>query len=987
MEKLRHKRCNVPSSADRSSQPHPALSEGNKEVHRRRKHPNLPSDSSSSASGVAPKDSSSFKFGWRSSKQLFGTPIKKLLAEEMSGETDSKRRAPSVIARLMGLDGMPLQQPANKQHKSSSEVHLLRRPQLEVTHSGRSSRRSSRDQQEFKDVFEVSEIPRAESCRYPSQGTDLIATDAEISFIEQKFMDAKRLATDRDSLSSKEFDDALEVLDSNTDLLLKYFQRPDSLFKKHLNDLQTAPLQSHCKYVEAMRSTDMEKYEQHHDFSWRSARDTTRLNCNRSHQKRLDGYPAQFDRRHAVHSSPRSPKLQLSGKDKEDAIPTRIVVLKPNLGKVQSATKFIASSCSSHAFLSESGNSAAYPDVRNRGLELNNRNLPDTLGFSRQNSMESREIAKEITRRMKSSIHNGSTIFSSSRIRGYAGDDSSCDFSENESAEESEVTSATMANSVDVSNHSRPSSRSSESSVSREAKKRLSERWKMTHKSQQVQAINRGSTLADMLAVPDKEMNAANLKSTSSGGGFYNKFAANGSPAGSAEPLGISSKDGWKDGCIGSLSRSRSLPASSTGFGSPRTLHVDRFIMPKEALKRERRKAAKSFYQQQGLNTRNLKSGHKKSMSSHCTSMEIYDSSPDIKTIQDKVNAKAEEDSPKIEVPSSDSLTEIPRDTSLITEDVVNAALQNAAGSSESPDPDLRELPSGISNSGKPSAVEEDNLMQQEPSVGSSSGSLVSSQPLVPGLESSCCKDADQPSPVSVLEPSFTDDLSSCSECFESLSADLQGLRMQLQMLKLEKLESEEYMEGPMLISSDEDGGEAYLGSSEGNGLNGDSWESSYINDVLSESGIDGTYPLAYSEGWHSLECPVSPTVFGELEKRYSDCTACSRPERRMLFDRVNSSIVKIYKQFESDRPWLNPTVTNTVGCKLMKKGLQDDLCALLRSQGKVENDALGKVLVRESEWLDVRDDVDTIGSEVERLILDDLVAEVAGSSDILYPK
>lgn len=983
MEKFRHKRSNVPTSADRSSQPHPALSEGNKGVQRRRKHPNLLPDSSPSASVVASENSSSFKFGWRSSKQLLGTPIKKLLAEEMSGETESKRRAPSVIARLMGLDGMPLQQSANKQHKSSSEVHLQRRQQLEITHSGRSSRRSSGDQQEFKDVFEVSEIPKAESCRYPSQGADLIATDAEISFIEQKFMDAKRLATDRDSLSSKEFDDALEVLDSNTDLLLKYFQRPDSLFKKHLNDLQSAPLQSHCKYIEAMRSTNMEKYEQHHDFSWRSARDATRLNCSGSHQKHLDGYPAQFDRRHAVHSSPKSPKLKLSGKDKQDAIPTRIVVLKPNIGKVQNATKFISSSCSSHAFLSESGKSAAYPDVRNRGLEFSERNLPGTVGFSRQNSMESREIAKEITRRMKCSIHNGSTIFSSSRIRGYAGDDSSYDFSENESAEESEITSATLANSVDLSNHSRPSSRSSESSVCREAKKRLSERWKMTHKSQQGQAINRGSTLAEMLAIPDKEMNAANFKITSSGGGYHNKFATKSTPAGSVEPLGISSKDGWKDGYMGSLSRSRSLPASSAGFGSPRTLHADRFIMPKEALKRERRKAAKSFYQQQGLNTRNLKSGHKKSWSSHCTNMEIYDSSPDMNTIQDKVNAKPEEDPPKIEVPSSGSLTEILRDTSVITEDVVDAALKSPAGSSKSPDPDLRELPSGISTSGSPSAVEGDSLLQQEPSVGSSSGSSVSSQPIVPGLESSCCKEADQPSPVSVLEPSFTDDLSSCSECFESLSADLQGLRMQLQLLKLE---SEECVEGPILISSDDDRGEACLGISEGNGLRGDSWESSYIIDVLSESGIDGAYPLSYSEGWYSPEWPVSPTVFDELEKRYSDRSACSRPERRMLFDRVNSGIVKIYKQFENDRPWLNPKVTN-IGSRLMKKRLQDDLCTLLKSQEKVKDDALGKVLVMESEWLDVRDDVDTIGWEVERLLLDDLVAEVAGSLDILTPK
>ena len=36
-------------------------------------------------------------------------------------------------------------------------------------------------------------------------------------------------------------------------------------------------------------------------------------------------------------------------------------------------------------------------------------------------------------------------------------------------------------------------------------------------------------------------------------------------------------------------------------------------------------------------------------------------------------------------------------------------------------------------------------------------------------------KEADQPSPVSVLETPFPDDLSSGSECFESLSADLNG--------------------------------------------------------------------------------------------------------------------------------------------------------------------------------------------------------------------
>lgn len=36
-------------------------------------------------------------------------------------------------------------------------------------------------------------------------------------------------------------------------------------------------------------------------------------------------------------------------------------------------------------------------------------------------------------------------------------------------------------------------------------------------------------------------------------------------------------------------------------------------------------------------------------------------------------------------------------------------------------------------------------------------------------------KEADQPSPISVLEPPFTDDLPPGSDCFGSLSADLHG--------------------------------------------------------------------------------------------------------------------------------------------------------------------------------------------------------------------
>lgn len=68
------------------------------------------------------------------------------------------------------------------------------------------------------------------------------------------------------------------------------------------------------------------------------------------------------------------------------------------------------------------------------------------------------------------------------------------------------------------------------------------------------------------------------------------------------------------------------------------------------------------------------------------------------------------------------------------------------------------------------------NFLMQEPLDESSKGIPDPLHHPVPELESpASSKDADQPSPISTLEAPFTDDISSGSECFESLSADLHG--------------------------------------------------------------------------------------------------------------------------------------------------------------------------------------------------------------------
>lgn len=181
------------------------------------------------------------------------------------------------------------------------------------------------------------------------------------------------------------------------------------------------------------------------------------------------------------------------------------------------------------------------------------------------------------------------------------------------------------------------------------------------------------------------------------------------------------------------------------------------------------------------------------------------------------------------------------------------------------------------------------------------------------------------------------------------------------------------------MILSDEDGEEASIGMLEYNGTE-DSWECFYIIDVLSESGIHGAQSDTGLKLWHSLECPVSPSVFDELEKKYIDWTSCLRSERRMLFDRINSATVKIYKQCSNPLPWVCPTTTNIIGSNLTKNGFRDGLCRILESEEKAREDDVELVVVKDLDWLNLRDDIDVIGREVERLILDDLMAEIAGA-------
>lgn len=199
---------------------------------------------------------------------------------------------------------------------------------------------------------------------------------------------------------------------------------------------------------------------------------------------------------------------------------------------------------------------------------------------------------------------------------------------------------------------------------------------------------------------------------------------------------------------------------------------------------------------------------------------------------------------------------------------------------------------------------------------------------------------------------------------------------MQLKLLKLETeafTESEETQH----ISSDEDGVEGSVGSPEDKYTpNGeDSWEISYLTDVLQSSAFKDTEPDMFVAMWHSLECPVDPSTFEYLEKKYAVRSSQPRSERKLLFDCINLGILDIYQKFTDPYPWVRPP-TIQVG---YSEGLCNNLCKFLAKQQvkKVDEDIVEKVVGRTSQWLVLGYDVDVIGKEIERLVVDELITEV----------
>lgn len=494
--------------------------------------------------------------------------MKMLIDQEMLKEMESKTNPPNVVAKLMGLDALPHQQPHSSIQRSHTNSYSRSTSNLSgiplgcwQQEDGFSERRMQfevhqcPEQNEYKDVYEVWQTPQ--NTNYgrddsPQKGKyNETLNDKKMALVRQKFVEAKRLATDERLRQSKEFQDALEVLSSNGELFLKFLQEPNSLFAQHLYELQSLPPPPETKRITVLRPSKMV--------------DNGTFSVSGQKSDKQIKKPAQMGQTAAWDKSPgHSPMFTNQKVDESPIQPTRIVVLKPSPGKTHDIKAVVSSPTSTPRVLHDENFFEEPEDDETR---------------------ESREVAKEITRKVHDNLmghRRDETLLSSVFSNGYTGDESSFNKSENEYVTEnlsdSEVMSPSSRHSWDYINRfGSPFSSSSfsrascspESSVCREAKKRLSERWAMmasNGNSQEQRHVRRSSsTLGEMLALSDMK------KAVRSDGEGCSKEQE---PRESVSCLtSDSNKEGMGDSPR-SLLRSKSVPVSSTAYGARLNVEV-----------------------------------------------------------------------------------------------------------------------------------------------------------------------------------------------------------------------------------------------------------------------------------------------------------------------------------------------------------------------------------------------------------------------------
>ncbi|XP_044503679.1 uncharacterized protein LOC123224172 isoform X2 [Mangifera indica] len=805
-----------------------------------------------------------------SNKKANGTPMKTLIAQEMSKEVEFKHNQPNLVAKLMGLDALP-HQPSSAAQKSHSKSYSRHSPShsavplecWEQDHGFLDDRMPSKVHQfhEQSDCKHVHEIwQQSQQASYSRDSSlqkgryDETTSEKKMALVRQTFMEAKRLATDEKLRQSKEFQDALEVLSSNQDLFLRFLQEPNSLFSQHLYDLQAIAPPPETKKITVLRPSKMvddEKFIGSRKLIDKQSSKPAQVVQATGQESNNPGYSPVFAN-HKVNEHPTQS--------------TRIVVLKPSPGKTHDI-KAVVSPTSLSSRISH--NEDFYEEPEDGEVQ------------------ESGDVGKEITKKIREYLmghRRDETVLSSVFSNGYVGDESSFNQPENEYAAahiiDSETISPTSRHSWDYINRfGSPYSSSSfscescspESSVCREAKKRLSERWAMMASNgnfeEQRHVRRSSSTLGDMLALSDTKKSVR-----------YKEEVIKNEQEPRVPTLCLTSDLNTEESeCepLKNLMRSKSVPVSSTVYGAGLNVEV---ADPGAGQKQVPKQLTK---------TKSAKSSLKEKVSS------LFFSKSKKSTKEKYSASQSEEEFQSVTAEAPGSAGHIPVMVSSDTSQCVNT---NGLGDCSSP---------GLYPSNKTSSPDLTDMS----CIFSREAGLSVSKPLMPGTVN---ENQDQPSPISVLEPPFEEDDNTFPESSSNIKPEHRGTVVSCKPHLIDKSPPIESI--ARTLSWDESCAEtatayALKASSLSGAEEVQDWLF-FVQTLLSASGLDGELQSeTFFVRWHSPESPLDPSLrekyasLNEKEPVHEAKRRQRRSNRKLVFDCVNTALVEITGYgSESDR-------------------------------------------------------------------------------------
>ncbi|XP_047071950.1 uncharacterized protein LOC124680984 [Lolium rigidum] len=245
------------------------------------------------------------------------------------------------------------------------------------------------------------------------------------------------------------------------------------------------------------------------------------------------------------------------------------------------------------------------------------------------------------------------------------------------------------------------------------------------------------------------------------------------------------------------------------------------------------------------------------------------------------------------------------------------------------------------------------------------------------------CKEIEQPSPVSVLEPLSEDfsDAETIKQCRDHHDpqprpelVNLPWVGTVADVLGLGEINN--YLCSEMEDSKNDETTELVEDILEEFG-DEEERDFSYLLDLLISSGIHGVKEDELYKVCQSLNCPAGYDVFDKLEKKYIKVPQWSRSDRKLTFDMVNTILSEILAPCLDMHPWVNST--RNMAPVWGSEGLLEKL--LLRLTQRRE--ALALILPKPEKqafnqtWPDLADYIDRAGREVEKMIKDDLLEEL----------